>query len=224
MKTAGYRLSRSLRRGFTLVELMVVIAIIGLLASVLATSVVTQMRNASKQLDKKVVYDLHNELQLLMVSTDVRVNRMFSQGPLAERRGREFYEGLFKYGLFDETMLPNLVSRAGSDFEADRRGLDDRSTFFLDPISCSWTGPQGNECGIVMRARGSRRRIVISANERNWDVNSPDVLTMWSDGEVAEYIRLEDLESWDYEITREQWRNPAEELFGQVQPFDYVFD
>jgi prepilin-type N-terminal cleavage/methylation domain-containing protein len=224
MSTERDRRLRPLASGFTLVELMVVIAIIGLLASILATSVVTQMRNAGKQLDKKVIHDLHNELQMLVVSTDPRTRRMLATGAVSELRGREFYEGLFRHGLFDETMLPRLISAAGDDFEADRRLLDDRETFYLDPTACSWTGPQGNECGIVMRARSSRRRVVISANERNWFVNSPDVLTMWSDGEVAEYIRFEDLEMWDYHITPEQWSSPGEELFGLVQPFDYVFE
>jgi prepilin-type N-terminal cleavage/methylation domain-containing protein len=209
-------------RGFTLVELMVVIAIIGLLASVLATSVVSKMKQASHDLDKKVLKDLYDHLQ--MKSADDASKIKFVRGPIADKRGRDFWEACFKHGVLGPDLLPKMVSKSGQDVEVDRRALDNRDTFILDPMGCSWTGPQGNECFGLMGAKGSARRIVICANERNWFVHDDEVITMWSDGEVAEYTNLEQLQHWGHEITPEQWQAPAAELFGKVKPFDGVFD
>ncbi|MBK8205600.1 MAG: type II secretion system protein [Planctomycetes bacterium] len=215
---------RLTRRAFTLVELMVVIAIIGLLASVLATSVVSKMRQASHDLDKKVLQDIYNNLGMVSHGTDKRVKRLFVMGPMAELKGREFWEGCFRHKVFKEDMLPKMVATSGNDVEMDRRSLDNLDAFFLEPMSCSWTAPQGNESFYLMSARGENRRIVICANERNWINHEDEVLSVWSDGEVAEYVRHDDMLGWGYEISLEQWNAPGTELFGKVKPFDGVFD
>ncbi len=212
-----------LRSGFTLVELMVVIAIIGLLASVLATSVVSKMTQARRDLDKKVLQDLYSELSMTVSADDKRNRRLLATGAMAELRGRDFWEGCFRYKILSADMLPKIVSHAGPDIEMDRRALDDAENFVLDPMACSWTAPQGNECLAVMMAKGKARRVAICANERNWFNHDGEVLTMWSDGQVAEYVMLIDMKHWGYDITEEQWDAPGE-LFGKVKPFDGVFD
>ncbi len=212
------------RRAFTLVELMVVIAIIGLLASVLATSVVSKMAQASHDLDKKTLQDLYNQLGMVSHGKDKRVHRLLQQGPMVDVKGLTFWEACFRYGVFKVDMLPKMVAASGNDVEMDRRSLDNPEAFVMQPTSCSWTGPKGNEVFYLMSARGENRRIVICANERNWFNHDNEVITIWSDGEVAEYVRLEDMEAWDYGITEEQWQAPGTELFGKVKPFDGVFD
>jgi prepilin-type N-terminal cleavage/methylation domain-containing protein len=218
----SFRMQRASSRGFTLVELMVVVAIIGLLASVLATSVVSKMKQASRELDKKVLQDLYNHLHLQ--SQGDKNKEKLIRGPIAEKRGREFWEACFQHKLLDVQMLPKLIAKSGQDLEMDRRSLDNPEMFVLDPLGCSWTGPQGNEALTLMSLRGPSRRIVICSNERNWFNHDDDVLTIWSDGEVAEYIGIEQLSGWGYEITQEQWLRPGAELFGNTAPFDGVFD
>jgi prepilin-type N-terminal cleavage/methylation domain-containing protein len=211
-------------RGFTLVELMVVIAIIGLLASVLATSVMSKMRQAARELDRKTLQDVYSHLQMAMAGIDESKGRLMRTPELAELRGREFWEGCFRYRIFGPDMLPKMVSASGHDYEANRRLLDDGKDFYLNPLSCSWTAPQTNEIPYLISARGERRRVFLCYNERNWENQGDHVLTVWTDGEVAEYVSLAVLHEWKYEITQEQWRRPAEHLFGKVTPFDGVFD
>lgn len=209
--------------GFTLVELMVVIAIIGLMASVLATSVVSKMRQASRELDKKTLQDLFNHIQMA-TQTNERARENFARGPISEMKGREFWQGCFRHKILAEDMLPKMVCSAGDDFEMNRRSLDNRETFELDALGCSWTGPKGNEVFFLFRARGEYRRVAICVNSRNWINHEDEILTMWSDGETAEYVTLEQMKEWGYEIDEEKWKNPGSSLFGTVKPFDGVFE
>jgi hypothetical protein len=149
---------------------------------------------------------------------------LLSKEPLSEARGREFWQECFRSGILKVDLLPKMVVASGNDFETDRRLLDDPATFVLEPLNCSWTGPQGNECFYLMSARGKNRRVAICANERNWFNHEGEVISIWSDGEVAEYLILADLNDWGYEITPEQWEAPGAELFGKVKPFDGVFE
>lgn len=211
----------SRKRGFTLVELMVVIAILGLLASVLATSVVSKMKHATHELDKKTLQDLYNQLQM-SAALDQKAKAMMVRGPLAEKKGRAFFEACFKEKLFDTDMLGKMVSRAGNDITPDSRWLDEEGGT-LPEFCCSWAAPQGNECLVLMTLRGNNRRVVLSANSRNWFNFEDEVIVMWSDAETASYMTVEESAAWGYSITPEQWKQPTD-LLGKVPPFDGVWD
>jgi len=212
------------RRAFTLVELMVVIAIITLLASVLATSVVSKMSKAKHDLDRKTLNDLYNELQVA-VETDDRSKRLIQLGPLEKARGEALWEGCFKHRILHPNLLSKLVSAGGPDVKADSRWIDDPEGV-LPSGSCSWTAPIGEELGFLMRLTGKSRRVIICFNQRNWEnYNSPhEVLVFWSEGDISSYLSLDQCVEWGYEITPEQWEEPATELFGQVRPFDGVHE
>ncbi|MCC6575472.1 MAG: type II secretion system protein [Planctomycetes bacterium] len=222
MKLSKLRTGAVLRRGFTLVELMVVIAIIGLLASVLATAVLPKMRKASRELDVKRMKDMYDEVQIAMMSETNRGK--MRRDIIAKRQGYEFWEGMFRTGILTSDVLPKLVSIGGQDVKADSRWLDtDDGRLPLD--ACSWTAPLGSEWFAVMSARGSARRVAMSYNSRNWHNFVDDgPLCMWSDGEMPIYTSIDLLKEWGYDISKEQWEDPGSTLFGRVKPFDGVWD
>ena len=212
------------RTGFTLVELMVVIAILGLLASVLATAVIPKMRKAKHDLDKKTLQDLYNELQIV-VASDEDARRKLNSPAMADKRGHAFWEACFKRKILGREVLVKLISAGGIDHRSDSQWIRDPQGFL--PIeSCSFTAPKGSEVTLLMGLHGYSRRIMTCLNSRNWNNYEDEVLVMWSDGLTATYFDLEEAQfaSADYQITEEQWLNPGAELFGQVIPFDGVWD
>lgn len=212
-----------MRRGFTLVELMVVIAIIGLLTSVLATSVVSKMQHAKHELDKKVMKDVFDQLQMKL-EMDKRVQKKLARSDdFSQAKGRKFYEACFKLKIFDNSFLTKMVSASSKDIKMDANATDDLDTFELDELGCSWAGPRGNEVRTLISLRGKRRRVVMCSNTRNFHIYEGEVLVMMSQGSVADYMFLEDTADWGWSIDEEQWANPAS-MFGAVKPFDGVFD
>ncbi|MDC1142687.1 hypothetical protein OAU50_06320, partial [Planctomycetota bacterium] len=86
-----------------------------------------------------------------------------------------------------------------------------------------WAGPKANELGTLLSLRGSRRRVVMCANTRNFHTFEGEVIAQLSDGKTAEYLYLEDVADFGWEIDEETWADPAS-MFGEVKPFDGVFD
>lgn len=212
-----------MRRGFTLVELMVVIAIIGLLVSVLATATLPKMRKASSEMDKIQMKDCFDELTRAFI--DEGNKKRMRLESIQEKKGHEFWEAMFRHKILGRDVLRRLVSKGGTDAAADSRWLDEEHGRL--PIdACSWTAPRVRNYFQVLSARGKEKSVVFTFNSRNWN-NYPDqgALVMWSGGEaeVPEYVTPELLKDWGWDISPEDWGNPTT-LFGAKMPFDGTWD
>jgi len=206
-----------MRKGFTLVELMVVIAILGLLVSVLATATLPKMRKANSEMDKIQMKDCYDEL--IRATIDEGTRKKLKMEHIAETKGHGFWEAMFKYKVLGREVLRRLVSKGGSDTAADSRWLDEEGgRLAID--SCSWTSPRARNLFEVLGARGKDKAVVFSFNTRNWN-NYPDagVLVLFSETDVPEYVTPETLKDYGWEISPEEWQNPSP-LFGLKRPFD----
>jgi prepilin-type N-terminal cleavage/methylation domain-containing protein len=213
------------RKGFTLVELMVVIGILGVLVGILAVAVIPRLLSAQSQLEIKQVGDIMSGLQNIQADQNRR-RRLTQNAQVRETQGYKFFGAAFKVGLLEPDLVSRVVSlnSAGGDSQADRRFLTDDNVEFL-PSNCSYTAPKALELARVMTASGENRKVVLSFNSRNWNNYVKDgVLVMWSDNQVAEYWKFEDIDQSVYSLDRNLWTNRPEDLIGKVAPFDATFE
>lgn len=211
-----------MRRGFTLVELMVVIAILGLLVSVLATATLPKMRKANGEMDKIQMKHCYDEL-IRAVSFDDAVKRKLRAEYMAEKKGHELWEALFKHKVLGREVLKRLVSKGGSDAPAESNWIDEENGRLpIDAVS--WTIPRARNLMEVFATRGKDKAVAFSFNTRNWN-NYPDagVLVLFAENEVPEFVTRETLKDMGWEITAEDWNNPSS-LFGQKRPFDGTWE
>ncbi|MHC4839372.1 MAG: type II secretion system protein [Planctomycetota bacterium] len=206
-------------QGFTLVELMVVIGILGLMVGILAVAVGESSGNGRAQLETKQVADLMSDIQL--IQTDPSKRKRMNSDSVKNTSGYRWYSIALKRNILSAGTLSKLVSlNTRTDLKADTSFFD--SDEELDPLSCSYTAPKGRDILEMLSLRGKDRKVFLSFNSRNWNNRDQEVLVRWTDGQTAEYVVFEDL-SDEYDIAREDWF-AGEDLIGEKAPFDKTHD
>jgi len=207
--------------GFTLVELMVVIGILGLLVGILAVAVIPRMLTARKGLEVKRVGDLMSAIE--MIETDEGKKRRMGQEPIRSSQGRKFYEAALKSGIIDVDNVNNLVALATNGQAAPTTIMDDESVE-LGEENCDWTAPRGSDVRAMLNRRGAQRRIFLSFNSQMWASHPYDneVLVRWTDGQTAVYLTHGEMD--EYNIDANSWNERPEDIIGVMPPFERTFD
>jgi prepilin-type N-terminal cleavage/methylation domain-containing protein len=214
-------MNRSKRTGFTLVELMVVIGILGLLVGILAVAVIPKLTDAKNKLEIKQVGDLMAGFNTLQ-SDDAKKKKLKDK-KIADTKGEKFYEAAFKKKLLDDSLLTKIVSlNSTTDSKADKAWIEEADGT-LPANSCSYTAPKASDLLSVMNAKGNERTVFLTFNKRNWNnYEDAGVIIQWSDAETAEYMNKDG--ATELNLDGETWTNSPEEIIGQKKPFNRTFE
>lgn len=215
---------RRSNRGFTLVELMVVIGILALLVGILAVAVIPRLMGAKAELEKKTVKDLYDGLNT--AATGKKGKRALNKAK--DKAGYQLYGLLFKKKLLEAELLDKVVSGGGPDVAADQTVIDNDDVEFTEN-NCSYTAPKASKLSTVISKSGSKQTVVITFNARNWNnYDDKGVIMMLSSSSTPEYRMAEDLDEDEiaekgWEIDKDSFKNP-DEVIGQKKPFDNTFN
>jgi prepilin-type N-terminal cleavage/methylation domain-containing protein len=211
---------RNTRKGFTLVELMVVIGILGLLVGILAVAVIPRLTDAKNKLEVKQVGDIMQAIN--GINADSGKKAKLSKAPMKGTEGLKFFEKAFKAKVLDAEIISKIVSLNGPDSPADK-GLADNADMELLSSNCSYTAPKAEELLTLMKKRGNDRKVLLTFDSDNW-ANYPDhgVIVQWTDADTAAYIMADEVEA-TYRIDATTFANPKD-VIGSKPPFDKTFE
>lgn len=207
------------QRGFTLVELMVVIGILGLLVGILAVAVLPRLKEARRNSEVINLGKVTQELELGL-NTGSNRGRLHAMG---EKAGRAFWNEMFRHRILGSENLKNIVSldspedsAAGSEvFEAGGEGLRQNH--------CSYTSPKANEMLTVSGLKGSQRAVLFTYDRRNWqNYGEKGVIVVFSDSPTPEFLDAA-MAELSHGLTANDWASPAA-MFGVKKPFHRTYE
>ncbi len=158
------------------------------------------------------------------VAGDVEGGRQRAKFDVPDTRGREFYETALRQGALEPEIASKLVSvSTTTDLPPDHDWITDPEGE-LPEGACSYTAPRADRLAELWGRTGCERCVMVCFNARNWDnYGDRGVLVLWSDEHKGEFLTFEEAHK-DWGITREEWDNPAEKLFGKKAPFQHTYE
>lgn len=201
---------------------MVVIGILGLLVGILAVAVIPKLTEAQNKLEVKQVGDLMAGFQ--NIAADSAKKEKLRKKEVKDTKGEGFYEAAFKYKILDDALIPKIVSlHSNTDSKAGKEWLEGDGE--MPANSCSYTAPKGGKLLEVMNLKGSKRKVILSFNSRNWsNYGDAGVIVQWSDAETAEYMTKDIATSDPWNLDEKAWNENPDEIIGEKSPFDMTYN
>lgn len=213
-------MNRMMKKGFTLVELMVVIGILGLLVGILAVAVIPKLTEAGKKMEIVNLKNIFEAVQL--VQTDKAKRGRLTKTGVKDASGYEFYSIAIKKKILSDELLSKIISLGTTTDEAADSSVMEEGGSGLSEINCSYTAPKGGELMKMMKLKGSKKKVLICFNTSNWGNYDGAVIVQWTSGEVADYVEFDDLpESAD--IDAGAWET-GDGIIGEKAPFDKTYN
>ena len=201
---------------------MVVIGILGLLVGILAVAVIPKLTEAQNKLEIKQVGDLMAGFQ--NIASDPAKKKKLRQPKVKDTKGEKFYEAAFKYKILEDGLIPKVVGlNSNTDTKAGKEWLEGDGE--MPPNSCSYTAPKASKLLEVMNMKGSKRKVILSFNSRNWfNYGDAGVIVQWSDAETAEYITVDVATEDPWNLDEKAWNENPDEIIGEKAPFDLTYN